>query len=312
MMKVDAERDDLEVLARQVLRSWQFDGSPERVDIGVNKATWRVGDFWLSSEYAVAEPEVMRLGGLLDRAAAELAPGIAVPKFEPSSQGTVVRKGGHLWWVTRNLPGRHPDPSSASDMAAVAGGLAVMHEALRRVPREHAVSDDTCEGLFRAGERLVGDERLKFTPDDLDAAKQAADVVAQHLDAIRSRDMQVTHGDPSNPNLFVDGESPRLIGAIDWDYARFDLVISDVATMAQTILFRSDTDRPGEFLEAALTAYITAGGLELGLEEVLAGVLMVLFEAVAHHGNRYIAGQGAYDRVGGRIDNMRKVLSLLG
>jgi Ser/Thr protein kinase RdoA (MazF antagonist) len=65
-------------------------------------------------------------------------------------------------------------------------------------------------------------------------ARQGAAIVVKNLDTILSREMQITHGDPSTPNLFVDGSSPQLVGAIDWDYARFDLVISDAATMAQT------------------------------------------------------------------------------
>jgi Ser/Thr protein kinase RdoA (MazF antagonist) len=309
---VNAESiSDLEALARQMLRSWQLDGRPERVDIGVNKATWRIGDFWLSSDFAAAEGQVARLEGLLDRVAAEFGSGIAVPEFVPSPSGPIVEAGGRVWWVTRNVAGRHPVPSAESDMVAVAKGLAVMHEALKRVPREYAVSGDTCEGLFRSGERLVADDRLRFTPDDLDVARQGTAIVVKNLDTILGRKMQITHGDPSNPNLFVDGSSPQLVGVIDWDYARFDLVISDVATMAQTILFRSDTDRPREFLEVALAAYRAAGGLELSAEEVLIGVLMILFEAIAHHGNRYILGQGGYELVGGRIDNMRIVLGLL-
>jgi Ser/Thr protein kinase RdoA (MazF antagonist) len=302
---------DLDALARQVLRSWNLDGEPKRVDIGVNKATWRVGEFWLSSDFASTREQVARIEGLLDRVATELGSDIAVPKFVPSTVEPIVELRDRVWWVTRNVDGRHPDPSNASDMEAVARGLAIMHKGLSRIPREWAVSDDTCEGLFLAGERLVNDDRLRFTPDDLETARDATAVVFKHLDAIRRPGMQITHGDPSNPNLFVGGSPLHLTGAIDWDYARYDLVMSDVATLAQTILFRSETNRPRDYLEEVLSAYIAAGGLELSTEEVLVGVIMVLFEAIAHHGNRYILGQGDYDRVGGRVDNMRTVLGLM-
>lgn len=306
------EGTPLEELARDVLRRWQLDGEPERVDIGVNKATWKIGDsFWLSSDFTTAQEDTARLEGLLTRVAAEFGDGIGVPRFVPSPSGPVVEAGGRVWWVTRHVDGRHPDPASEPDMMAVAQGLAVMHEALSHVPREYAISGDTCEGLFRAGEALVGDDRLQFTPDDLDAARHSAGLVLKNLDTVLARGMQLTHGDPSNPNLFLSGSPARLTGAIDWDYARFDLVLSDVATMGQTILFRSGSSRPREFLQDALAAYAAAGGAEIGIEEALIGVLMVLFEAVAHHGLRFILGQGDYDRVGGRIDNMRTVLGIL-
>ena len=302
---------DLEELALKMSREWQLSGIPERVDVGVNKATWRVGEFWLSSDFASAGEALARLERLLARVAEEFGPRLAVPQLVPLPDGPVAEAGGRVWWVTRNLPGRHPVPSAESDMLAVAGGLAVMHEALSRIPAEYAVSDDTCEGLFRAGEQLIGDDRLRFTDDDLDVARRAASAVRANLSAVRSRGMQITHGDPSNPNLFVDEPPLRLVGAIDWDHARFDLVISDVATMAQQILFRSGTDRPRDFLESTLASYNAAGGVSLGFDEVLVGVLMVLFEAIAHHGNRYIQGRGDYEHVGGRINNMDKVLSLM-
>lgn len=302
---------DLDALASEMARVWPLSDIPARVDVGVNKSTWRVGDFWLSSDFVTAGESVARLERLLGRVATEFGRGIAVPQFVPSPRGPVVEDSGRVWWVTRNIPGRHPVPSAEPDMLAVAEGLARMHDALCRIPPEYAVSGDTCEGLFRSGERLVSDRRLRFTDDDLDVARQAGAAVTASLPGVLSREMQITHGDPSNPNLFVTDSPLRLIGAIDWDYARFDLVISDVATMAQTILFRSGTGRPRQFLEAALAAYSAAGGTLLGFNEVLVGVLMVLFEAIAHHGNRYIQGQGGYEHVSGRIENMRKVLRLM-
>ncbi len=306
---MNAPTDDLDARAREVLLAWRLDAVPERVALGLNKATWRAGEHWLSSDFASARDQAGRLEALLGAVAGEFGGDIEVPRFVPSADGPIVTAYGRVWWVTRDIGGRHPDPAVPADMAAVASGLALMHRRLSRVPRTYAVSGDTCEGLFRAGESLVRDDRLRFAPDDLAVAREGAAVVAARLEPIRRAGMQVTHGDPSNPNLFVGGEA--LTGAIDWDHARYDLLISDIATMAQTVLFRSGTDRPREFLDEVLAAYVAAGGLELSTDDVLVGVIMVLFEAIAHHGNRYILGRGAYDRVGGRVGDIRTVLSLM-
>lgn len=308
-----SEREEqLEASARGLLRLWGLKDEPmERVDVGLNKATWRVGDFWLSSDVASAKEQAGRLEQLLGRVAAQFAGEVAVPAFVPSSEGVVVEADGRAWWLTRNIEGRHPDPADPDDMAAVAAGLALLHENLRAVPRELAVSADTCEGLFRAGEVLVRDDRLGFSPDDLATARAAADLVVDRLEEIRRPGMQITHGDPSNPNLFVGGSPLRLTGAIDWDYARYDLLLSDIATVGQTILFRSGSAQPRAYLERVLAAYAEAGGLALSIQDALVGVIMVLFEAIAHHGNRYLLGQGGYDRVGGRVENIRTVLGLL-
>ena len=306
------QEEHLDTSARNLLRLWGLhDEVVERVEVGLNKATWRVGGFWLSSEFASANEQAARLEQLLERVAVQFAGDVSVPAFVPSSDGAVVEADGRVWWLTRNIEGRHPDPADPHDMVAVAAGLALLHDRLRAVPRELAVSKDTCEGLFRAGEVLVRDNRLNFSPDDLAVAREAADLVVDRLEAIRRPGMQITHGDPSNPNLFIEGSPLRLTGAIDWDYARYDLLLSDIATVGQTILFRSGSPQPQAYLKRVLTAYVEAGGLELTLEDVLVGVIMVLFEAIAHHGNRYLLGQGDFDRVGGRVENIRTVLGLL-
>lgn len=304
--------DELDATARRLLSHWGLSGEPERIELGLNKATWRIDDFWLSSDFAVSREQIARLDHLLERVGKEFGDDIQVPRFLRANSGAVIEAGGRVWWVTRNIQGRHPDPNSVADMRAVATGLAVMHRRLRGVPSEYAVSPDTCEGLFRAGEKLVTDDRLGFAPDDLAVARAGATAVVERLDEIRRPGMQITHGDPSNPNLFVAGPMPLLVGAIDWDYARYDLLISDVATMGQTILFRATSENPYKYLQQILGAYVEAGGITLTIDEVLIGMIMVLFEAVAHHGNRYILGQGDYDRVGGRVDNIRTVLGMLG
>jgi macrolide phosphotransferase len=280
--------------------------------VGLNKATWRVGDHWLSADYPRAAESVRRLTVLLDRLAAELGTDLTLPVIVDSQYGPVVEAAGRVWWLTRNVDGRHPDPTSLADTVAVATGLARLHTALRDLPGDLAVSSDTCEGLFRAGAEIVNDDRLGFTPDDLAVARTGVAVVSERLDALRKPGTQLTHGDPSNPNLFVSDGQTRLTGAIDWDYARNDLVLSDLATVAQTVLFRSGTGPPRRDVQAMVDAYITAGGIHLSTDEILLGVIMVLFEAIAHHGARYIRGEGDHDRVSGRVDNIRTVLALLG
>lgn len=301
----------LDEAAVTVLGVWQLSGRLERVEVGLNKATWRAGDHWLSADYPRAAESVRRLAVLLDRLATELGTGLALPVIVDSPHGPVVEAAGRVWWLTCNVDGRHPDPKNFDDTIAVAGGLARLHAALRGLPGDLAVSHDTCEGLFRAGADIVNDDRLGFTPDDLAVARTGVAVVNDRLDALRKPGTQLTHGDPSNPNLFVSDGPTRLTGAIDWDYARNDLVLSDLATVGQTVLFRSETDTPRDDMQAMVEAYVAAGGTPLSTDEVLLGVIMVLFEAIAHHGARYLRGEGDHDRVSGRVDNLRTVLSLL-
>jgi Ser/Thr protein kinase RdoA (MazF antagonist) len=308
---VETTELELQTLARRALTTWGLKQEPQRVELGVNKAAWRVDDYWLTSDVATAADRVRRLAAFLGRVENVVGQDVVVPGFVASDLGPVVELGDRVWWLTRNVEGRHPKPAEPADMAAVARGLARIHDALRQLPAEDAVSTDTLLGLFRAGAELVSDPRLAFSPSELETARVAADLVQVKMKQLYSYGMQITHGDPSNPNLFVDGSPSQLVGAIDWDYARYDLVLSDLATVAQTLLFRSKTQRPREYVAEVTAAYVDAGGADLSTDEVLVGVLMVLFEAVAHHGRRFLEGQADHTLISGRVANMRTVLSLL-
>lgn len=302
---------ELQRLARQALTTWGLRQEPQRVELGVNKAAWRVDGYWLTSDVAAAGDRVRRLAAFLGRVDNVLGLDVVVPGFVASDLGPVVELGDRVWWLTRNVEGRHPKAADPADMVAVGRGLARMHDGIRQLPAGEAVSTDTLLGLFRAGAELVSDPRLAFSPSELRTAREAIDLVQTETRQLHSHGMQMTHGDPSNPNLFVDGSPGRLVGAIDWDHARYDLVLSDLATVAQTLLFRSRTQRPREYVAEVTAAYVDAGGADLSTDEVLVGVLMVLFEAVAHHGRRFLEGQADHTLISGRVANMRTVLGLI-
>ena len=301
----------LDGLALRITSLWGLDKQPKRVDIGVNKATWRVGGYWLSSGLTDEKDRIVRSQRLLARLSEDFCGVIAVPRFVPVDSGFVVEAHGRVWWLTEHIEGRQPDPSCQSDMEAVARGLSMMHDLLREVPRSYSVSDDNFEQLFRYVEQMVSDVRLKFSSDDLAVARHAAEIVVEHLGLIRRSGMQITHGDPSNPNLLMDMSGSRLIGALDWDNAHYDHVLSDIAVVAQTILFRSHSDEQLDYLREVIAAYVSSGGTDFTIDEVLTSVIMVLFEAISHHGNRYVLGHGSYEHVGDRVANMRIVLGLM-
>ncbi|MBM7774910.1 Ser/Thr protein kinase RdoA (MazF antagonist) [Actinokineospora baliensis] len=298
---------DLDELAWRVLRAWRVNAVPERVVLGVNKATWRVGEYWLSSEHASARDRVTRLATLLARLSRDLE--IAVPEFVRSTDGPVVELGDRLWWLTRHIGGRHPDPSNLADMTAVATGLGTLHSGLAAIPPSLATSGDSLAQLCLDGAALAA--RLDFSPEDLRTAQAALDIASAALPTIRTP-LLLTHGDPSNPNLLIADAPTRLTGAIDWDNAREDHPLSDVATMAHTVVFRSSAPDPRATLDHLLDAYRSAGWTPLTVDATLVGVIMVLFEAIAHHGARYLHGTGPYHQVAGRLNDIRAVMRLLG
>lgn len=122
---------------------WGRRARAERVPIGVNKATWRVADYWLTCDGSRRADQVARLHRLLTRLAATPGLGIDVPVVIATREGEeLVRYAGRVWWLTRHVGGRPPDPRNLADTGAVAAGLARLDGAL-------PVRDDPAERIPR-------------------------------------------------------------------------------------------------------------------------------------------------------------------
>lgn len=313
MTEFAGEAGDLDRAAEKVLAAgWGLTGPVERAEVGVNKATWRAGRYWLACDYPRAAGYVSRTRVLLARLVADPRLELAVPCLVPASDGLVVHAHNRAWWLTGHVSGRQPDPRSAADTAAVAAGLARLHAFLRDIPADLAVSDDDLVSLFASGVRLAADPRLGFCPEDQRTAGRAAAVAGEHICGLQLAERQLIHGDPSHPNLRVHDGPVRLTGALDWDQARADLILADVATVAETVVFRSGTARPLGALETMLHAYMAAGGTAVTLDDAIAGLVMVKFESIAHHGARYLRGETSRATVASQLAKIRLVLELRG
>ncbi|HET8681160.1 MAG TPA: phosphotransferase [Micromonosporaceae bacterium] len=302
---------DLDAAARRVARDgWGLTAVAERVDVGVNKATWRIGEHWLTCDFPRAAEQVGRMRTLLSRLASTPGTGLAVPRLVPAADEPVVHAEGRVWWLTEHVDGRQPEPASPADTAAVAVGLARLHSVLRGLPATLAVSTEDSVALFEAGVRLAADPRLGFAADDRRTVDEAEAAVRDRLDELRSPGTQLVHGDPSHPNLRVYDDPVRLTGALDWDHSRVDLALADVATVAQTVVFRSGSATPLTAVDAMLRAYLSAGGVPMTLDDVLVGLVLAKFESIAHHGARYLRGETGQGMAGGQVDKIRAALGL--
>lgn len=311
-MKAQTASGGEEDQARHVARLWGLQDLPERLDLGVNKGTWKVGSMWLSCQVGEDTSLVTRLHHLLNAVSAS-CPDVAVPRLVPTGDGEFVRRhAGRTWWVTAHVGGRQPEAGSAPDMEAVGRGLARLHACLRPVPRSLACSTEDMVSRFEAGVALAHDPRLGFSARDHDVVDRAEHVIRDRLSTGDLGSRQLLHGDPSNPNLrlSVDGE-PRLTGALDWDSARGDVPLVDLATVAQTVVLRSGWEEPLDLLDLVVDEYRRAGGQDYTVGDVLVGLLLVKFESVAHHGRRFLAGQAGAQLVANQPGKLAVVLDVL-
>ncbi|OLT25779.1 hypothetical protein BJF83_22615 [Nocardiopsis sp. CNR-923] len=313
-MTHQTESSVLDALAEEIsAEGWELTTAPVRVDVGVNKATWRVGDSWLTCVPDTHEETMDRLRSLCAAVAEQAGETFEVPSFLPSRTGDFTpRVGGYAWSLTAHLGGRQPQASSLADMETVASGLASLHRLLRDLPGDLAVSGENSVKLFDEGAALVADPRLEYTTEQRDILARAEVLIRARLDRLTRHPMQLVHGDPSNPNLRLgEAHPPVLTGLLDWDHARVDLVLADVATVAQTVILRSGSSAPLEMLGNVLAAYGDAGGVPFTVDDALTGLLMAKFESVAHHGGRYLRGEGPHDIVMSQPEKIRTVLRLV-
>lgn len=305
---------DLDDTAQRLLESrWHITAEAERVHVGVNKATWRVSDYWLACDFPRQAGQVRRMQTLLATLASTSGFDLEVPRLVPTARhADVVRAHGRVWWLTEHVSGRQPDPARLHDTTAVAAGLARLHQLLRSMPPELAVSKDNSVSLFEAAIRLIAERRLGFTAADEKTINEAATLVREQLPQLLAPGMQLIHGDPSNPNLRVRDNPIHLTGALDWDHARVDLALADVATVAQTVVFRSGTATPLKALDTMLSVYLTNGGVPMTLNDVIVGLVLAKFESIAHHGMRFLHREVDHGIVSSQVDKIRAALSLHG
>jgi aminoglycoside phosphotransferase (APT) family kinase protein len=291
---------------------WGLTGAVRRHELGVNKAAWRVGGAkWLYREPVRGADRIARLHRLMTQPAV-LAMPFEVPRPLPTLDGDAsLRHGGDVWWLADDVSGRHPAADDPADMELVVGALAVLHRHLRQVPRDRVVSDvDTDRAVDRAAELLSA---LPFDPGQREVVRHAVDRYRSQAPPAGRR--QVVHGDPSNPNVVMSTDTRGVRGFLDWDGCRWDSVLADLATVAQTLVLRAAPRAPSAavlgLVEREATAYREAGGAAVTPEDILVGLLGAKLESVSHHGARYLAGDIDFDLVASQPAKILRVERLL-
>jgi len=287
---------ELDLLAREVLKdAWGISEKPGRVDIGVNKHTWLVGEHWLFCTSARRAEQIRREFALFAHLQMRArSPGaVAIPCPLVSRAGLIVHTDGRVWWMSEHVAGRPPDPHNPADMWAVVQGLAGLHRWLQPVGPELAVSADDSLTLFARARALLADpQRMGFSSAAMLTLHEAAELVEASLPALLLLPRQLIHGDPSHPNLRLAlGPSGQLIGALDWEECRFDFPLSDLSTVGQTVVFRTGSSAPLADLATIHAIYGQQRESCFDLGQMLLFMILGKFESIAHHGERFLRGE---------------------
>lgn len=302
-----------DLLAGKVLATaWNRRSKLSRVQIGVNRAVWRADDFWLSCAPVTTIEAISREHRLLETLR-DSNPPVSLPLPIPVTVGeTLFVQGDSVWWATINVPGVAPKPSVPREMDVVVAGIAKLHAWLYQFNSTVAVSNYDTRAWVHMARNIASDTRLQLSVADQLLVLDSAAFVDSLLDQ-RTLKRQLIHGDPSHPNLRISESlhNKELTGVLDWESARFDSIFADLAVLAQTVVFRSETRDVQTELERMCAVYGESSGETVIIQDVLTYLVAAKLESLAHHGLRYIAGIGPESLARKQPQNIAVAMGLL-
>ncbi len=304
-----------ETAKRLAKEFWGKDVSDiERVQLGHNHWTWRLGsDFYLHSAAAERHAHTEREIEIRAFLAHQRFPW-AVPRTVPAMNGgNLVNEAERDWWITVRVPGRHPDPASAADTAAVARAIGAMHAVLAdAVLGDLRLPEGPSMTWAPSATEFITRHAHRFTQRDLDLVTAAAAEFSSRWAAI-DQSMQPVHGDPAFPNILVESSpGPSAVtGILDWEQVSLDFPLVDLATVGTSVIFWSGLPDARSQLDHVLANYKSVRDVDWTVADLLAGMLGCKLESLVHHGRRYLSGQGPQDMMTGQPELISRVLSLL-
>lgn len=230
---------------------WGLASPSEASALATNNLVWRCGDVWLKATSAgpARRERAIRITDQLSQARR-----FALPRALKTDNGrSIVEHAGFFWTAETALSGRHPDPNSARDYREAWAATSALHQALRHIA-EGASESLIVQELRARIEEAQGNARcMAHAP-----IAEAAELLTGELEWIESWTAQTIHGDVSHPNILLS--QPGVPGFIDFEFTSLDPIEFDFATLATTLLVRSNLD--GQTRERVLTELIQFSGLD--------------------------------------------------
>lgn len=267
-----------------LMKHWRLGVRPVRTNLGVSRATWRVGqEYWLSQSEQARSPELIRQAEVLRRLDCFLKDrglAISVPEIVPSLGGELVLNDrGYGWSLTRHIEGFHPEPGDPEVYPALVDGLAQFHGALRLFS-EHQPGN-VAQGIgAKTREQIERLRRGAFVPftgyvKEGEVLASAAEWLLPRLACFERLPRQLIHGDWTPQNVLFEcrEQDARLIAVLDFEEIRMDPVHVDVANICSTVLMWSGLNRKEQRIREVLRDYERFSANRLEPEDVHTAML---------------------------------------
>jgi Ser/Thr protein kinase RdoA (MazF antagonist) len=230
------------------------------------------GSFWLSHSDLTEEASFRREAQLLQALSVRLAARNAcwcVPGVVSTLSGdTVAVTHAGVWRLAGHVSGEQPDMRVADTYPELARMLAELHAELESLPHSLKVRDSGAIERTQAFIDAYG--RSSFRPATADVREALAigvivEWLRPRIGELASLPRQLIHGDWTPPNLKITAQG---WGVLDWEFARVDPAVMDLAQSCSTILMWSGLNGPAEHISKLVAAYRAHSGRDVSMESV--------------------------------------------
>lgn len=235
----------------EAARFWGLGAPSETSALATNNLVWRCGNAWLKATSAGRgrRERAIRVTDQLTNTHR-----LALPRTLKTDDGrSIVEHAGLYWTAETAISGTHPDPDVVSDYHGAWAATCALHQAL------YPLTDGASESLIVDELRIRLDQVqrnrrcMEYAP-----IAEAAGLLTSEFEWIESWTPQTIHGDVSHPNILLSHTGVH--GFIDFEFMSLDPIEFDFATLATTLLVRSNLD--GQTRETVLTELIRSSGLD--------------------------------------------------
>jgi Ser/Thr protein kinase RdoA (MazF antagonist) len=274
------------------------------------------GAFWLSHSDAAEEASFSREARLLQALSVRLAarhacwcvPGVVSTL---SAESVAVTHDG-VWRLAGHVSGEQPDMREADTYPALARMLTEVHAELESLPHSLKVRD--AGAVERAQAFMTAYEASSFRPATADAREAFAiraivDWLRPRIGELASLPRQLIHGDWTPPNLKTTAQG---WGVLDWEFARVDPAVMDLAQSCSTILMWSGLNGPAEHIAKLVAAYRAHSGRDVSMESVRTAMAAYWLQNYSHWRRRKETVAGFEDVLSRQAERLLTIAEFVG
>ena len=124
--------------------------------------------------------------------------------------------------------------------------------------------------------------------------------------------MQLIHGDFSHPNIRIATTGqPRIVSLLDFEFCSVDPPIMDLATLALTILLRSEEPDPQQIIRQTISCYEESVQQTVSYELVKLAMLARKVDSYYYHRTRWERGDAPRELVQRQISQLKMIVAFL-